>query len=480
MRTAAERGARWLALSTVLLTVFSFAQNIAISRLLDRREVGLVGMLWAALGLAQVFHDMGLGSAVVQRRDVTHKEISTVFWLSAIAGFVLWLLIFASAPLVAAYYREPSLLFLAPWVGAAFFFQSLGQPFYAVAQRELRFGLLASTDLASAAAALVVSVAMAWNGAGAKAMLSGSVAAAATRCGLLSILQRKSFWPSLYCRPKQIVSLLHFGAYQMADKCLNYLGSNLDYILIGRVWGADPLAVYRTAYETALRPLAIINPVFNSVAYPIFARKQEDDEALRQGLAQGLRFVSGLAFPLLAGLAVTADWAVLLLYGPKWAGAASILSILCLTGALRCVVNLAGSVLLAKGRARRAFWLTVFNLALLAPAYAVAVGYGTHAMAWASAGVLLFIACSTYGWIYTSMIQMPIGLYLRSLRGAGLSALGMAGGVLALRWSGVMESWHWGIQFAISVLAGAVLYVALSWLLQRELFGRLRSVIWKR
>ncbi|MDX2266518.1 MAG: MOP flippase family protein [Bryobacter sp.] len=477
---AAARGARWMALATASLTLISLAQNMTLSRLLEARELGLVGMLWAALGLAQVFHDMGLGNAVVQRKEVSEQELSTVFWLSAAMGGVLCGFCVLAGPLLAAYYREPELAALAPWVGGAFLAQSLGQTFRSVGQRELRFGWLSGVDVVSAAVGLGVSTGLAMNGWGAKSLLVATVAGSVVRSGLMAWGQRDLFWPGWQCRPGEIGAMLNFGLYQMGDKSLNYLGANIDYILIGRVWGAEPLAIYRLAYETAVRPLSIINPIFNSVAYPIFSRKQDDAEALRNGLEQGLRMVAGLGFPLLAGLAVTADWAVKLLYGPKWEAVGPVLAVLCGTGALRCVTNLAGSILLAKGLARRSFWLTVFNLALFSAAYGLAVQKGIEAMAWASVGVVGIVVVATYGWIYGETIRMPVRQYAGALAGAAMASLGMGCGVWGLRVSGWMSGWDWGWQFAAAVAAGTVLYAGLSAVLQPQLAGALYRIAAKR
>lgn len=477
LHSRATQGARWLAVAMVLLTVLSFGQNIILSRLLERRDFGLVGMMWAVLGLAQVFHDMGLSNAVIQRKEVNQEQLSTVFWISGAAGLCLFLLVLAAGPLIASYYREPELAGLVPWVAATFFLQAFVQPFQAIGQRHLRFASLAVTDVASTTTALLVSTSLAWAGWGAKSMVLGTLASVVTRGAMLSFQQRDVFWPQLQCRPRQILPMLHFGLFQMGDKCLNYLGANLDYILIGRVWGADTLAIYRLAYETALRPLAIINPIFNTVAYPIFARKQDDIEALRCGLEQGLRLVSVLAFPVMVGLAVTSEWTIRLLYGAKWESAAVILRILCLAGAVRCVLNLGGAILLARGLAKRSFWLTVLNLVLFGGAYSFAVYRGAEELAWSANVVLLFVAVVTYRWVYGDTIGMPVLRYLKALWGASITSLGMGLGVWLLRISGVMIQWPLGWQLAGAVLFGGALFISLNFMFNRRAFEDLRKIM---
>ena len=479
LRQSAAAGARWLTLATILTMLISFAQNIALGRLLERSEVGLAGMLWAVLGLVQVFNDMGLGNAVVQRKEVSQKELSAVYWVNLLAGAGVSALVLAAGPSIAGFYQDPRLLPLVPWAAASFLLLAVGQPFQAVAQKHLRFVSLAAADIAAGLSACVVAVMAAWYGHGAVSMVWGSLASATMRTIVLVASNCSVFWPDWYWNPREIRALLQFGYYQMADKVMNFLGSNLDYLMVGRFLGADAVGVYRIAYETALRPLSTINPIYNAVAYPIFSRQQDDNAALRRGLLEGLRMIAMIVFPMMAGLAVTADRVIPLLYGDKWTVAAPVLSVLCLLGAIRCVANLAGSILLSKGLVRRSFWLNALNVVLFAGVYSWSAPMGLIPLAWSANAVMLVVSVSIWRWVYGNTIALDWREYLAVLAKPVVFSLSMALAITAIDGQGWFPADRLsGLTARIG--AGVVCYGALLLAFDRENMRRLTGVFFHR
>lgn len=475
----AASGARWLMLATVATTLISFGQNIALGRLLERNEIGLVGMLWAFLGLAQVFNDMGLSNAIIQRRDVDQKDLSAVYWVNLAAGCAVALLVYASGPLMTAFYHEPGLLPLVRWAAVSFAVLAIGQPFQAIAQKELRFARLAAADIGASVMGCAVTLVLAMRGYGAVSMVAGSVGSALARAAILIALVHRLFVPSLYWNLPRIRGLLHFGYFQMADKVMNFLGSNLDYLLVGRFLGSDAVGTYRMAYETAVRPLATINPIYNAIAYPIFSKQQDDAAALRRGLSEGLRLVVTIVFPMMAGLAMTASLVIPLMYGPKWAPAVPVLQVLCVLGAVRSVVNLAGSILLAKGLVQRSFWLNVLNVVLYAATYVWTVRMGLVPLAWSANILLVTIAICTWRWIYGTTIGLDWRQYVAVLAKPLAFSLIMAA-IIDLAANPGWTAGRPAAELLWRVGTGVTVYGALLAIFDREYVRRLAGLFLRR
>ncbi len=137
---------------------------MVLARLLDPKDFGLVGMVTAFTGVLTLFRDFGLSSATIQRVEVTEEQISTLFWINLLVGAILWLLLVAVSPLVAAFYREPRLLWVTIILAVGFFFNAVGVQHSAMLQRQMRFTALAIIDFIALFSGIIVAIAMALYG----------------------------------------------------------------------------------------------------------------------------------------------------------------------------------------------------------------------------------------------------------------------------------------------------------------------------
>src|SRR5258705_12448968 len=120
-----------------------------LTRLLEPRDFGLVGMVTAVVGILHMFKDFGLSSASVQRLSVTDEQLSTLFWINLLVGAILALLILAAAPFVAVFYHEPRLDRVTAVLAAGFLFNAAGVQHSANLQRQIRFTASSAIEILS-------------------------------------------------------------------------------------------------------------------------------------------------------------------------------------------------------------------------------------------------------------------------------------------------------------------------------------------
>ena len=125
------------------------ATTVVLARLLSPKDFGLQGMVLVVTGFLAIFRDAGLGMATVQRPEVTHEQISTLFWINVAVGAILATVCAALAPLLVAFYHEPQLYWVAVVSGATFIFNGLAEQHGALLQRDMRFVTQAKIDVAS-------------------------------------------------------------------------------------------------------------------------------------------------------------------------------------------------------------------------------------------------------------------------------------------------------------------------------------------
>ena len=463
LRHSAVRGVKWTTVSMVFVTIVGLVQLAILTRLLSKTDFGLMAMIATVVGFAQVYADMGFSNAIIYKQEATPKQLSSLYWMNIAVSVALGAAVAAAAPLVAAFFGEPSLVTPLRVVCLSFVITPLGQQFQFLLQRELEFDLLARRDIAAALTGLVVASATAALGQGVFALVWGQLAQASVRSFTVAVIGWRRWRPSLHLRWGDLHGFLSFGFYQLGERTIYYWAANIDYLLIGRYLGPEQLGVYTIAYNLVVLPLTKLNPVLTKVAFPVFARRQDDPAAMRRGFGELIELVAFATFPLLIGLGVTAPIAVPVIFGDAWQPAVILVQIMVVMGLLKCLSNPLGSVLLAKGRADVGFWLNVAGTAVTVAVLWTVVSRGTEAVAWAHTGVnLLFFVVELL--IIRRIIGMGVVSYLRRLARTALATLVMGAAVVGAYYLMRATSVADYLQLIALIVVGVSVY-ALTWLL---------------
>lgn len=433
LRGSAVRGVKLTSVSMVATTVIGLVQLAILTRLLSRADFGLMAMIATVVGFAQVYADMGFSNAIIYRQDADRDQLSSLYWTNILVSVALGAVLVAVAPLVAAFFHEPSLVWPLRLISLSFVITPLGQQFQVLLQRDLEFGILARRDIAAALAGLIVATATAAAGYGVYALVWGQLTQASVRALTTTAVGWSRWRPRLHLRWADLRGFLSFGLYQVGERSIYYWAANIDYLLIGRYLGPTQLGVYAIAYNLVVLPLTKLNPVLTKVAFPVFARKQDDPPAQRRGFGELIELVAFVTFPLLIGLGVTAPVAVPAIFGAAWQPAAVLVQIMVVMGLLKCLSNPLGSILLAKGRADVGFWLNVASTAVTVVALWLVVDYGTSAVAWGHTLVnIAFFFVEL--WLIWRILSMGWRAYLGCLARPALTTavMGLAVGGLSL------------------------------------------------
>jgi lipopolysaccharide exporter len=400
LRRQAIAGVKWTTISKVMTALVQVFQVAILAHLLAPEDFGLMAMVTIVVGFAQAFGDMGVSNAIIHRQDATHEQLSSLYWVNILTGVLLFITIYATTPLIVFLFTEPRLGDLIPWVALVFLITPVGQQFQVLLEKELQFDRLTTIEVAASAASAGVAFAAAWSGEGVYSLVWATLTASGVQAVALAIMGWRRWRPSLRLRSADLKGYLSFGAYQMGERSINYLGWRLDKILIGNLMGAQALGYYQIAYELMLRPFYVLNPVITRVAFPVFSRIQTDDERLRSGYLEVTSLIASLMMPTYWVLMVLAEPFVMVLLGPNWQPIVHLFQILCLLGFIYSIGNPLGTVLLAKGRADIGFSLNVLMFVLYGFAVWFGSSKGMEGIAWA-----LVIA--------TAGVLFPVGLWIR-------------------------------------------------------------------
>jgi PST family polysaccharide transporter len=302
--------------------VLQFIAQIVLAHWLLPAQFGLVAMVAPVLSLVQVFNDLGLTQATVQRPNITQGELSALFWINLGVSLVLAGVLALAAPLVAWFYGQPNLLWITISCGSLLILSGGAAQQIALMNRHMRFAALATIDVACAAAAFVTGLVAAIAGCGAWSLILMQAANSFTIFALAWALSDwRPHWPR---RQAGIGSLLRFGGHLTGFNLLNYLQVNLSTILIGRFDGTASLGLYDRAYKLVIVPWWQISLPIDRVAVSLLSRLQGSDQSYRRAhllMLQGLLMV---AAPGLLWAATQSTLLVPMVLGPNWQGASAI------------------------------------------------------------------------------------------------------------------------------------------------------------
>lgn len=309
--------------------VIQTASVAVLARLISPEDYGLYTMVFAILGIATVLGDFGLSMAAIQSQTITQPQRSNLFWTNAALGTVLFLVVLAASPLIAAFYGKPELTGIAQAMAVTFLFNALSAQFRAEVTAKLKFKYLALTDVLAAAIALGVAISMAVAGLGFWALVGQQIAMAVVT--LVGLVLAARWWPGLPKRDADMRALYRYGANTLGVQLFVYITSNADSILLGRVWGATSLGLYDRAFRVFRIPLQQIAAPMTKVGVPILSKLQSDDRyesyVRRAQLLLGYAF--GGTFFLLAA---ASDPVIDILLGPNWEPAKAIFAVLAIGG----------------------------------------------------------------------------------------------------------------------------------------------------
>jgi O-antigen/teichoic acid export membrane protein len=463
-------------LSTVVTTAAYVLQLIILARLLSPAEFGLIGMLLIVVGFAQAYADLGLSAALVYRRDDTPDQRSSLYWLNLFAGAVLCVGTLVALPLIESVFGEPRLGPYVRVVALMFIIVPLGKQFEVLLQKELSFRALAIQEAGAAILATAVVVVGAASGLGVWAFVAGTLVNAATRALALLVQGLRRFRPSLHFRLRDLRGYLGFGAYQLGERTVNYMGQRIDQILVGSILGTSSLGFYTFAFNLAAQPGTRINPAVSRVAFPALAATQDNLQRLQRGFLDIVRLLTTVNAPVLLGLAAVAPSLVPAVFGEQWRDSVVLVQLLCGVSLMRSIGNPIGSLQLARGRADLGFkWnLGVVAMATVAVILGARLG-GTTGVALGLILQQLLLFGLGYRFLVRPLAEVRFRVYVAAIaRPAGLGfAMAMVMSVVGYALGGQDEA----VVATIQLCVGSAVYAAALWRFEPEVVSQLRGFI---
>ena len=459
MKHRAIRGGIITSASQLIMFVLRLASIMVLARLVIPEHFGLIGMVTALTALIERFQDIGLGEAIIQRKEITHEQVSTLFWVNIGICFGIAVLVAASGKAVAWFYNDQRLTWITIALASNFIFSGSSIQHMALVRRRMRFDHFALIRILSTAFGLAVAITLALLDYGYWALVWKEISRSVT-VTILAWL----FCPWRPCLPKRnagVRSMLKFGSNVTGYNILYYLSNELDSILLGKFYGAVPLGLYSRARQLSSIPMTPLLEPIQYVSLPALSALQHDPVNYKKYFQKMLSILCFLYMPIIAYVCIYAHPIVYIALGSTWLDTVPIFRLLTFSTFISPVVVMLGLIMVSVGQSTRYLFWGLFTSLSTIIAFAVGIEWG--AIGLAASWIVSTIVNLIFSLFYVFK-GSPVGIAstVKSIYRPAIASIGM-GIFLYLTYS-YISSFHIALQMSFSVLLGSLIYFVI-WIL---------------
>ena len=463
LKQKTAKGLLWGGIGSGSMQLLNLFFGIFLSRLLSPADYGVVGALTIFSAMAGLFAESGFTLAIVNKKTISHDDYNAVFWFNIVAGLVLYGLLFALAPLIAAFYHQPEMVPLARFLFLGFLFGAIATAPSAYFFRNLNVKLRSQIQICAILLSGIVGVCCAASGCGYWGIAAQTVTYSGCNC--LMLWARSPWRPTLSFRMAPLREMLPFSTKQLVTSLFTHINNNFFSVLLGRFYGMKPTGYYTQGSKWTTMGYTTISGMLNSVAQPVFREASDDSERLCRVFMKMLRFTSFVCFPAMFGLAIVARELIVLTVTAKWLPCVPVMQILCVWGAFMPVATLYGNLFNSIGRPNIYMWNTIALGLMQLVCVLLSYPYGLEVMLEVYAGI-------NVAWIFVwhYFARKHIGLSLSGVLKSMMPYIAVSLLVMAATVAATARIADPLLSLPAKILMAAALYGLLMWRLKSVVF----------
>ncbi len=377
-------GLKWSYLATIISALIQVVYTMVINRLLSPVDFGLVAMANVVLRFGSYFAQMGLGTAIVQKKDLSATDIRATFTLALLFSVVIYSLIYFLAPYLIHLFDEPnpSLVPIIQLLGVTFIINGVTAISQNLLRKHMKFKTLSVTEVSTYFIGYVlVGITLALMGYGVWSVVYAAIVQSGLNLIALYAQVKHSLKPIFgfrYFRP-----ILSYGSQVSLISFMEFLKTNLDTLLIGKTLGFYNLGLYNRALIAIRLPLVQINTSLSRVIFPAFSTIQSDLKKLSGLYLQSTMLLASLILSLTGFCFGAATEIILILLGEKYLSVVPVFRVLTLGIGFNYIAALGGIVCDATAYLKPKSIFTILHLSAVAGLIYLFKSYGLVGIAWA-------------------------------------------------------------------------------------------------
>lgn len=473
LKEKTAKGLLWGALNSGSTQLLNLIFGIFLGRLITPAEYGIVGVLSIFTLIAGNLQSSGFTQALVNLKAPRNEDYTAVFWFNTLTSFVLYALLFLSAPLIARFFHQPCLVEVSRFVFLSFVISSFG----------IAHNAYMTKNMMNRELAIIGAIAL---------LCSGGVATFLAFYGFsywslawqqiiyITVLNIGRYYytpwrPSWHFTFEPVRKMFGFSVKILITNIINTLSNNILTLLFGRLYPIKAVGDYSQAYKWNTMASAFVANAVGQVAQPVLASVKEEQGRSVRVFRKMLRFTAFLSFPAMFGLAIISNEFILLTIGKRWIDAVPLLQMLCIGGAFVPFYTLYQNVAISNGRSDIYMFCNIAQivLQLVIIGFFYHLGINTMVMVYT-----LFTIAWLFVWQWTA--RRIIGLRFREVIKDVMPTLCIALLVMATTYFVTFSLHHLLLLLICRILIAALLYAAIMKLLHVEMMDELLLFVKKR
>lgn len=326
----------------------SFVISIVIARILEPEAYGVVAIVTVLLSILMIFVNSGMGTALIQKKNVDDQDYSSIFWFNIFFCIALYLLLFFAAPILASIYHMESLVPLTRVLGLTLIISGIKNIESAYISRNMQFKKFFFATLLGTVCAGFVGIVMAVNHLGVWALVAQSL--------VNNLIDTVVLWFSIKWRPKllfsrkRLTALVSFGWKVLAADLFDTVYNNIRTLIIGIKYSSSDLAYFNRGKSFPSLIMNNIDTSISSVLLPVVSSVQDSPEKVKALTRRTIKTGTFLLMPLMAGLMACSEPLIRLLLTDKWASCVPYMRIFAFTMAFSTIITANDNAIKAVGR----------------------------------------------------------------------------------------------------------------------------------
>lgn len=422
LRKLAERAFKWSAMTTAGRFGLQLVAQVVLARLLGPSNYGVYGIGLVVLTFAGFISGNAFSYILMLKKEVDEEDIRFAFTWQVMASVACSAGMYALAAPLAGFFGDARVEPMVQWMAAACLLMGLQGPATCLLQRELNFRSLGLIQLASYAAGyLAVGVPLALKGFEAQALAGACVVQAAVSLAGTFAARPHSIRPLL--RHPMGAETFDMGRTVFFTNIVNWMLTNVDRIVIGRMLSTHAVGLYNVAYNLASIPYTLLVGALQPAFLATGARLQDDRRQLGQAWLTLLACVLVFLIPAAVLMSMLAGDLVLVLYGAAWSEAGWVMAVMFLCLPAWSCLGLSTPVLWNTGRKHLEALLQLPVLLVALPVWWLLAPFGIRALVIASAAAI-FVRATLIVAAGLRALQLPWRMLAPfAMRGLGLGAV---------------------------------------------------------
>ena len=468
LKDKSVKGVAWSFLESASLKVIQFILNVIMARLLLPEHYGVIALIMVFITISQIFIDGGFATTLIQDKNKTERDYSTVFTFNIVISCICYVILFMAAPLISKFYNNDITIYLRV--------QSLGLIIYSFsAIHRVRltvavdFKSIAKVTLAAALLSGCVGIFMAYSGFGVWSLVGQYLSSAIITSVLFTLFQK---WkPVCFFDVRSFKRLFPFGIKLLAASLIDRIYANLYPILVGKFYTAKDLGYYSRAEQFAFLPASTCTDVFMRVTYPVMSSLKDESEVIRV-FRKFIQLSSFVFYPIVFVIVVVAKPLVLVLLTDKWAEIIPLIQILCFGFLYDHVCSINRNLLYVEGRSDLALKVEIYKKTTATIILLVSIPFGLIGLCVGK--VFYGISAFLFNSLYTrKLIGVSIFEQIKDFGSYWLIGLFSAG----LAYIPVLLFNNVWAQLMAGAILFILLYILLTYLFKKESFKEIENLV---